>query len=143
MAHQEPANWKTLGIGYEEALARVPDALKAEGFGVITEIDLHQTFKTKLGLESRRYRILGACNPTFAHAAVTHDPSLGVLLPCNVAVYETDDGKARVGMIDPMRLLSSAAPGSSPGSAGASDAELEKLSREVGERLARVLASLP
>ncbi len=134
MSRQDPANWKTLAVGYDEALARLPEALKAEGFGVITEIDLRQTFKSKLGLESRRYRILGACNPTFAHAAVTHDPSLGVLLPCNVAVYETEDGKARVGMIDPMRLLSSTVPG---------DAELEKLSREVGERLARVLASLP
>lgn len=134
MTRREPANWKTLAVGYDEALARLPEALKAEGFGVITEIDLRQTFASKLGLESRRYRILGACNPTFAHAAVTHDPSLGVLLPCNVAVYETEDGKARVGMIDPMRLLSSTAP---------DDAELAKLSREVGERLGRVLASLP
>lgn len=134
MSQQEPANWKTLAVGYDEALARLPEALAAEGFGVITEIDLRRTFASKLGLESRRYRILGACNPTFAHAAVTHDPSLGVMLPCNVAVYETEDGKARVGMIDPMRLLSSTVPG---------DAELEKLSREVGERLSRVLASLP
>ena len=125
--------WKNLSIGYDDALARLPEALKKEGFGVITEIDMQATFKAKLGVDSRRYRILGACNPTFAHQAVTKDPQIGVLLPCNVVLYETDEGKAVLGAVDPMQTL---------GAAGLGEA-LAEIAREVGARLARVLDAFP
>ncbi len=125
-------NWKELPIGYEEALARLPDALKREGFGIITEIDLKETFKAKLGVEFRHYKIIGACNPSFAHTALLKDPRVGVLLPCNVVLYEKDDGKAVVGAVDPMQTLG----------AGAEGADLADLARDVGARLERVLAAL-
>ncbi len=125
--------WKNLSIGYDDALARLPEALKKEGFGVITEIDIQATFKAKLGVDSRRYRILGACNPTFAHQAVTKDPQIGVLLPCNVVLYETNEGKAVLGAVDPMQTL---------GAAGLGEA-LAEIAREVGARLARVLDAFP
>ena len=84
---------KTLDLGFDEALAKVPEALKAEGFGVLTEIDVQATLKKKLDVDFRRYRILGACNPPFAHQALQHSLDVGMLLPCNVIVYETDDRK--------------------------------------------------
>lgn len=124
--------WRELSIGYEEALARLPDALKKEGFGIITDIDIKETFKAKLGVDFRRYRIFGACNPTFAHTALLKDARVGVLLPCNVVLYEKDDGGAVVGAVDPMQTLG----------AGAADATLEDLGREVGARLERALAGL-
>ena len=126
-------HWKELSIGYEEALARLPEALEKEGFGIITQIDIQKTFKAKLGVDFRRYRIFGACNPSFAHAALQKDPRVGVLLPCNVVVYEKDDGKAVVGAVDPMQTL-----GASSGGAGLAD-----LAREVATRLEHVLAALP
>lgn len=73
-----PEHWKALQIGFEEALARLPEALKKEGFGVITEIDLQATFKAKLGVDFRRYRVIGACNPSFAHTALLGDARAGV-----------------------------------------------------------------
>jgi uncharacterized protein (DUF302 family) len=79
---------RTLDVGFDDALARIPGALKAEGFGVLTEIDVQQTLKSKLGVGFRRYRILGACNPPFAHKALEHSLDIGLLLPCNVIVYE-------------------------------------------------------
>ena len=125
-------NWTELAIGYEDALARLPGALKNEGFGVITEIDLKETFKTKLGVDFRRYRIIGACNPSFAHEALLSDPHVGVLLPCNVVLYEKDDGKVVLGAIDPRQTLGATADG----------AGLAELAREVGARLERALATL-
>jgi uncharacterized protein (DUF302 family) len=125
-------HWKDLSISYEDALSRLPEELKKEGFGIITQIDLQETFKAKLGVEFRRYRIFGACNPSFAHEALQKDPRVGVLLPCNVVLYEKDDGKAVLGAIDPMQTL---------GTMG-DRAELADVAREVGARLDRVLASL-
>lgn len=123
------ANWKEVPTPFEEVLSRLPEALKQEGFGVITQIDLQETFKTKLGVSFGRYRILGACNPTFAHEALTKDPKIGVLLPCNVVLYETANGKTMIGAIDPLRTI------------GDSNPEFESIAREVGARLARVLQS--
>ncbi len=128
-----PGKWKTLSIGYEEALARLPDALKAEGFGIITEIDMTRTLEAKLGVQFRRYRIIGACNPTFAHAALQKDLRIGALLPCNVVLYEGDDGKAVLGAVDPMQTV---------GASAGTDA-LRSLAAEVGTRLDRVLAGFP
>lgn len=125
-------HWKELSISYEEALLRLPEALEKEGFGIITQIDIQETFKAKLGVDFRRYRIFGACNPAFAHTALQKDPRVGVLLPCNVVLYEKDDGKAVLGAIDPMQTL-----GASVGESG-----LDELARDVGAKLERVLEAL-
>jgi uncharacterized protein (DUF302 family) len=126
-------HWRELSISYEQAMAALPDALKNEGFGIITEIDLQQTFKAKLGVDFRRYRIFGACNPSFALKALQTDLGVGVLLPCNVVLYEKEDGGAVVGAIDPMQTL-----GASADASGLGD-----LAHEIGARLDRALAGLP
>ncbi len=122
---------KTLDIGFDEALARVPEALKAEGFGVLTEIDVQATLKKKLDVDFRRYRILGACNPPFAHRALRHSLDIGMLLPCNVIVYETDEGKTVVSAVDPMQTM-----------AAQGDAAIQPLAAEVRLKLQRVVDSL-
>jgi uncharacterized protein (DUF302 family) len=98
---------KATRLSYDEALAAVPEALKGEGFGIITEIDMRETLKKKIGVDIRRYKILGACNPQFANEALGYDLDIGVMLPCNVAVYEGDDGRARVSTIDPLAAMAS------------------------------------
>jgi uncharacterized protein (DUF302 family) len=96
---------KQTRLTYDQALAALPDLLKSEGFGVITEIDMRETLKKKIGVDVRRYKILGACNPSFAHEALTADTDIGIMLPCNVAVYEGDDGRAVVSTIDPVKTM--------------------------------------
>jgi uncharacterized protein (DUF302 family) len=122
---------KTLDLGFDEALARVPEALKAEGFGVLTEIDVQATLKKKLDVDFRRYRILGACNPPFAHRALQHSLDAGMLMPCNVIVYETDDRKAVVSAVDPMQTM-----------AAQGDEALRPLADEVRRKLQRVVDAL-
>jgi uncharacterized protein (DUF302 family) len=119
-----------LSSSYDEVLRRLPDALKSEGFGVLTEIDLAQTLKNKLGVDFRRYKILGACNPTLAHGALSVSLDVGVLLPCNVVVYEGDDGRAVVQTIDPMQTIA------------ASDPRLAEVAATVRTKLVRVLEQL-
>ncbi|MCS6859057.1 MAG: DUF302 domain-containing protein [Abditibacteriales bacterium] len=87
-------------LPYEQALAKTRDALKAEGFGVITEIDVRQTVKEKLGEEFRPYIILGACNPPLAHKAISTEPEIGLLMPCNVCVWDNGDGTSTVAAVD-------------------------------------------
>jgi uncharacterized protein (DUF302 family) len=123
--------WKTLTKTFDEALTALPPALKEEGFGVITEIDMQATLKAKIGVDFRRYRIIGACNPKIAHEAVSGDLHMGMLLPCNVVLYEENDGKAILGVIDPVEQL-----GAAPGSAH------EALAKDVKGRLERVLAAM-
>jgi uncharacterized protein (DUF302 family) len=122
---------KTLDLGFDEALAKIPEALKAEGFGVLTEIDVQATLKKKLDVDFRRYRILGACNPPFAHRALQHSLDVGMLLPCNVIVYEADDRNTVVSAVDPMQTM-----------AAQGDPAMRPIAEQVRQKLQRVIDSL-
>src|SRR5512146_1658949 len=119
---------------FDEALARVRAALKVEGFGILTEIDLRQAFREKLGREFRPYVILGACNPPLAYAAIEADAQVGLLLPCNITVEATGPTTSTVRLTDPEVLLG--------GSAAAGTPALRDIARDAGARLARVAAAL-
>ncbi|HEX6798293.1 MAG TPA: DUF302 domain-containing protein [Ktedonobacterales bacterium] len=120
----------TLGVAYEEAIPLVKAALKVEGFGVLTEIDVRQTLKEKLGAEMAPYLILGACNPPLAHRALTAEPQIGLLLPCNVVVRAEGD-HVRVEAADPVAML---------GIVG--NPQLDTVAAEAKQRLRRVIAAL-
>lgn len=97
---------KTLsGVQFDEALALVTAALKEQGFGVLTEIDVRKTMKEKLGVDFRNYRILGACNPQFAKRALEAEDKIGTMLPCNVIVQQTPDGAVEVAAVDPVASM--------------------------------------
>ena len=95
----------TIGLPFDEAVARTREALKAEGFGVITEIDIQDTLKNKIGVDFRRYRILGACNPKLAYEALQLEDKVGTMLPCNVVVQEMSNGRTEVAAIDPVASM--------------------------------------
>lgn len=97
---------KTLDVPFDQAIERVTEALKAEGFGILTQIDVKETLKNKLDVDFRPYRILGACNPGFAHKALGAEDKIGTMLPCNVIVQAHDDGKTEVAAVDPVASMS-------------------------------------
>lgn len=96
---------KTLPIAFDDAVQRTVNALKAEGFGIITEIDVKQTFKQKLNVDFRNYRILGACNPALAHEALQIEDKVGTMLPCNVVVQDVGQNRTEVAAIDPVASM--------------------------------------
>lgn len=122
---------KELRSSYEEVVAKLPEALKAEGFGVLTEIDIKDTLKKKLGVDFRRYKIIGACNPPLAHQALQTELEIGLMLPCNLIVYETESGGSVVSAVDPARTM-----------ATVGNPRLIELASAVRDKLSRVLARI-
>lgn len=121
-----------VALPYRQTVERVREALQTEGFGVLTEIDVQQTLRSKLGIETAPYLILGACNPPLAHQALSIEPQIGLLLPCNVTIRVADDGTTRVDIADPEVLLGIA-----------HNVALLPFAAEARARLQRVLATLP
>ena len=120
-----------LNTAYETAIEQVTVALQAEGFGVLTEIDVKATLKKKIDVDFRPYKILGACNPPLAYKALNAAPEVGLLLPCNVVVAQEENGRIWVSAINPELMMSVV-----------DNPELEVVARDAKERLARVIASL-
>lgn len=116
---------------FGEIVERTTAALNDEGFGVLCDIDVQQTFKEKLDVEYRQYRILGACNPELAHEALENEMTLGALLPCNVVIYEEDDGGVGVSAVDPGALFSVA-----------DNPDLEPIAEDVRSRFNSILNKL-
>jgi uncharacterized protein (DUF302 family) len=117
-------------LSFDEAVEQVTELLKNEGFGVLTTIDIQKTLKEKIDVDRPRYVILGACNPQFANEALKAEPDIGLLLPCNVVVYE-DDGKTKVAAMDPEAALKLSG-----------NPDVEPMAREVRQRIERVIGKL-
>jgi uncharacterized protein (DUF302 family) len=122
---------RTFPMTVEDSVDAVTAALKAEGFGVLTQIDVQATLKGKIGVEYPAYRILGACNPHLAYRALQAEPQLGLLLPCNVIVYDNGDGTSTVNIVDPLQMLSVA-----------DNPALKAIASEADSRLHRVIDHL-
>jgi uncharacterized protein (DUF302 family) len=131
MKRQDYGIRTTMNAPYEEAIPKVTEALKKEGFGILTEINVKETIKKKLDKEFPKYVILGACNPPLAYQALTSEAEIGLLLPCNVIVYERRDGKIVVSAQDPEAALSIV-----------DNQAIAPVAREARERLVRVIESL-
>jgi uncharacterized protein (DUF302 family) len=121
---------RTVGAGFDEVVQRVTAALKEEGFGVLTDIDIQATLKAKLGANMPPYRILGACNPSFAHQALQVEDKLGVLLPCNVIVRDAGGGQVEIAAIDPVASMERAG-----------NPKLVSVAEEVRVRLGRAVTN--
>ena len=121
---------KLKNISFDEAIERVTDALKEEGFGILTEIDVKETLKRKLDEDFRPYRILGACNPPFAHKALLAEDKIGAMLPCNVIVQQSDDG-IEVAAVDPVASMQAV-----------DNKELAEIAKEIQSKLRSVIESL-
>lgn len=122
---------RKLDMSFDEAIVRATEALKQEGFGVLTDIDVKATLKKKLGVDYRDYRILGACNPPFAHRALLAEDKIGTMLPCNVIVQETEEGGVEVAAVDPLASMQAI-----------ENPELADVAVVVQEKLRRVVNNL-
>lgn len=122
---------KTMKLSFDATIAKVTEALKEEGFGILTEIDVQATLKKKLNVDYKQYKILGACNPSFAYEALRLEDKIGTMLPCNVIVQEQSDGMVEVSAIDPVASM---------GAIG--NAELVIIAEQVQAKLKKVIASL-
>ena len=122
---------KTLDISFEDTLRKVTDELKKEGFGILTNIDVRQTLKEKLNVDFRKYRILGACNPSFAYKALQSENKIGTMLPCNVVVQDLGDGKVEVAAIDPVASMQAV-----------TNQDLGEIASQVQSKLKRVIDNL-
>jgi uncharacterized protein (DUF302 family) len=123
---------KSVSLSYDEAVERTREALQNEGFGVLTEIDIKAKLKEKLDVDFKRYIILGACNPPLAHKALQAEPEIGLLLPCNVIVYEEGEGSSVVSAIDPSSMVQ--LTGNNP--------VIEEVAKDARARLDRALAAI-
>jgi uncharacterized protein (DUF302 family) len=122
---------KKINGDFESAITKVTEELKKEGFGILTEIDVQATFKKKLDIDFKKYRILGACNPNFAYEAIKAEDKIGIMLPCNVIVQEQEDGIVEVSAVDPVASMVSVQNNS-----------LANIASEVSEKLNRVINNL-
>ena len=121
----------TVNLSYEEAIQKVTDELKKEGFGVLTEIDVKDTLKKKLDVDFRKYKILGACNPPNAYKALQAETDIGLMLPCNVVVYEGESGKTIVAAVDPVASMTAI-----------ENASLGAVANDVRSKLQRVIEAM-
>ncbi len=122
---------KITGKGFDETVVKVTEELKSEGFGVLTEIDVKETLKKKIDVDFRKYKILGACNPHFAHKALQAEPHIGVFLPCNVIVQETGENEVEVSAVDPIASMSSVENDGLSGIAGEVRSKLQKVIENI------------
>ncbi len=122
---------KKVSYNFDEAIEKVTSELKEEGFGILTEIDVKETLKKKLDVDFRKYKILGACNPPYAHKALQAEDKIGTMLPCNVIVQETDDGKVEVAAVNPMESMKAV-----------QNDQLGEIATEITNRLNRVIDKL-
>jgi uncharacterized protein (DUF302 family) len=122
---------KTITVNFEQAIQLVTEELKKEGFGVLTVIDIKEKFREKLGVDFRKYKILGACNPAYAYKALQKEDKIGVMLPCNVIVQETAEGKTEVAAVDPVASMSAI-----------NNPELLNIAGEIQKKLKNVVEKL-
>lgn len=122
---------KTIQAGFDEAIQKVTEALKSEGFGILTEIDMKATLKTKLNVDFYNYKILGACNPPFAYKALQAEDKIGTMLPCNVIVQEKEKGQVEVSAVDPVESMKAI-----------ENEQLQDVAMEVRNKLKKVIERL-
>ena len=122
---------KTLDASFEDAVSRVTEGLKKEGFGILTEIDVKETLKKKLDVDFKKYKILGACNPPFAYQALQIEDKIGAMLPCNVVVQETEEGNIEVSAVDPIASMQAV-----------QNPNLQEIAEQVQAKLRSVITSL-
>lgn len=119
---------KTTRFKFDEAVSRVTQALKEEGFGILTEIDVKDTLKKKLDVDFRNYRIMGACNPSFAYMALQAEDKVGMMLPCNIIIQETPNGDVEIAAIDPVASMKAI-----------DNPELRKIAETIGHKLKKTI----
>lgn len=131
MSGQKLGFSKTLNAGFETAIPKLTEELKKEGFGILTEIDVQETLKKKIGVEFKKYKILGACNPALAHKALSLETEVGLFMPCNVIVYENEKGQTVITALDPLVALSRM-----------ENEQLKPMAAEASEKLRKVVNAL-